>query len=101
MRVSSAIVLAVVAALVSSTSAKPAAVPDTAGADGCPVFCLFDAQCAKCTGHTHCVSIGSFPASLCDNMAYLHGRSVFSAQCVLFLFSHRTVGTDVRVISDF
>jgi hypothetical protein len=68
MRVSSEIVLAVVAVLASSTSAKPAAAPDTAGADGCPVFCLFDAQCSKCTGHTHCVSIGSFPTIGCDNM---------------------------------
>lgn len=36
MRVSSAIVLAVVAALASSISAKPNAAPDTAGADICP-----------------------------------------------------------------
>ncbi|KIK35997.1 hypothetical protein CY34DRAFT_811682 [Suillus luteus UH-Slu-Lm8-n1] len=57
MHVSSAIVIAVVAALASSTSAKPAAAPDTAGADGCPVFCLFDPQCAQCTGHTHCIGI--------------------------------------------
>ncbi|KAG2755060.1 hypothetical protein P692DRAFT_20827492 [Suillus brevipes Sb2] len=48
MRVSSSIALAVVAALASSTSAKPAAAPDTAGADSCPTFCRFNYQCIGC-----------------------------------------------------
>jgi hypothetical protein len=56
MRVSSAVVLAVVAALASSTSAKPAAAPDTASADVCPNFCLVDEECAGCIFHTCAVS---------------------------------------------
>ncbi|KAG2755059.1 hypothetical protein P692DRAFT_20827490, partial [Suillus brevipes Sb2] len=50
MRVFSAItIFAIVAALASSTSAKRAAAPDTAGADDCPAFCILHDECAECT----------------------------------------------------
>ncbi|KAG2755065.1 hypothetical protein P692DRAFT_20827498, partial [Suillus brevipes Sb2] len=52
MRVSSAIVLVVVAALASSISAKPAAAPDTAGADICPNFCQANEECSGCIFQT-------------------------------------------------
>ncbi|KIK43342.1 hypothetical protein CY34DRAFT_803922 [Suillus luteus UH-Slu-Lm8-n1] len=56
MRVSSAVVLAVVVALASSTSAKPAAAPDTASADICPNFCVSDEECSGCIFHSCAVS---------------------------------------------
>jgi hypothetical protein len=76
MRVTSAVALAIVAAFASSTSAKPAAAPDTAGTDICPNFCVSNDEWSGCIFKT-CVSIVSFPK--CDNMAHLRGSSVFSA----------------------
>jgi len=79
MRFSSAIVLAVVAALTSSISAMPA---DLAGAttattaDKCPRFCFGSSACKACM-YGKCVSIRNFSGLV--NMTHMHGRPFFSA----------------------
>ncbi|KIK35448.1 hypothetical protein CY34DRAFT_574529 [Suillus luteus UH-Slu-Lm8-n1] len=56
MRLSSAIILAVAAALTSSISA----IPFDHNAGSCPYLCIFDSDCRGCTPEA-CVSISSFP----------------------------------------
>jgi hypothetical protein len=79
MRFSSAIVLAVVAALTSSISAMPA---DLAGAttattaDKCPRFCFGSSACKACM-YEKCVSIRNFSGLV--NMTHMRGRPFFSA----------------------
>ncbi|KIK49282.1 hypothetical protein CY34DRAFT_797233 [Suillus luteus UH-Slu-Lm8-n1] len=74
MRFSSAIALAVVAALASSVSATP--IDDNA--ETCHIWCVADIECSTCGSLGGvCVSINSF--SWIDNMTRLHGRAFFSA----------------------
>ncbi|KAG2352953.1 hypothetical protein BDR07DRAFT_783352 [Suillus spraguei] len=100
MRFSSAIVLAAVVVSALSISAMPtdAAVSDTE----CPSTCFNDEQCKLCRFQTCVSTINHFLGF--DNMAHLYSRTFSSsAQCVVFLLSHRcsmVVGTDVQVTSD-
>ncbi|KAG2354702.1 hypothetical protein BDR07DRAFT_595498 [Suillus spraguei] len=71
MRLSFAIVFAVVALSISAT-------PVEDSANDCPGYCFTNKDCRDCTLGV-CVSINtSFPRF--DNMTYLHGRDLFSAQ---------------------
>jgi hypothetical protein len=71
MRFSSAIIVAALASLIS-------AIPiDDTGAKECPLMCINDGACKKCT-YAQCASINIFPEI--DNMTHLHDRPIFSAQ---------------------
>jgi hypothetical protein len=83
MRLSSAIVLAVVAALASSSFAT--ATDDGVGSSSsngkCDLFCVIHDQCKGCPWGNYCVSISGLPQF--DNMAYLHGSNGFSCVVVM------------------
>lgn len=90
---SSAIVFAVVAALIPSISATPI----NAGTDQCPSSCTSDEQCWECFFGV-CVSINRFPRF---DTRLTCMKEPISLQSELYFFCHIDAVWDVQIASDW